>query len=77
MATLTERLPQNATGLWYVDSACIACELCYSLAPELFALHEETGFSIVIRQPVTAAEKALAEEAREACPVEAIGNDGA
>jgi ferredoxin len=32
--------------------------------------------SIVHQQPVTPDELALAEEAREACPSESIGNDG-
>jgi ferredoxin len=37
---------------------------------------DENGFSIVHRQPVTAEEVALAEEARNGCPSESIGNDG-
>ncbi len=30
----------------------------------------------VYRQPVTAEETALAEEARQSCPTDSIGNDG-
>jgi ferredoxin len=77
MATLSERLPQNAPGQFYVDATCIDCDLCRSIVPALFARHEETGFSFVTRQPSTAEECALAEEARESCPQESIGNDGA
>jgi ferredoxin len=43
----------------------------------IFARHEETGFSFVHRQPMTPEEIALATEAIEGCPVEAIGRDGA
>ena len=76
MATTTERLPQNIVGPYYVDSSCIDCDLCRSTAPALFKRDDETGFSIVHRQPVTPEERALAEEAREGCPTESIGNDG-
>lgn len=73
MATLTERLPQNIAGRYYVTSECIDCDLCRETAPAFFQRDEEIGFSIVYRQPVTPEELALAEEAREGCPVEAIG----
>ena len=76
MANSAERLNQNIVGRYYVDSTCIDCDLCREIAPKIFVRHEEIGFSIVQRQPLTAEEIALAEEARESCPVEAIGNDG-
>lgn len=76
MATTTERLPQNIVGRYYVDSSCIDCDLCRNTAPAFFTRHDEIGFSIVHRQPVTSEEVALAEEAREGCPTESIGNDG-
>ena len=76
MATTSERLPQNATGRFYVTSDCIDCGLCYTEAPAFFRLHEETGFSIVYRQPVTPAELTLAQDTLECCPVDAIGADG-
>lgn len=76
MATTTERLPQNIAGRYYVDSSCIDCDLCRNTAPAFFTRHDEIGFSIVHRQPVTPEELALAEEAREGCPTESIGNDG-
>jgi ferredoxin len=37
---------------------------------------EETGFSFVYRQPITPEERAAAEEAKQGCPTESIGNDG-
>lgn len=76
MASTSERLPQNALGRYYVDASCIDCDLCRNTAPEFFRRDDETGFSIVHRQPVTPEEIALAEEAREGCPSESIGNDG-
>jgi 4Fe-4S single cluster domain of Ferredoxin I len=43
--------------------------------PSFFARHDETGYSYVYRQPVTAEEFAQAEKARLACATESIGND--
>lgn len=76
MAIPADRLPQNVPGAWYVDAQCIDCDLCRETAPQIFGRHDETGFSFVQRQPVTPEEIALAEEARQGCPVEAIGNEG-
>jgi ferredoxin len=76
MATPADRLPQNSIGKYYVDAQCIDCDLCRETAPTIFARHDESGFSFVQRQPQTAEEIALAEEAIQGCPVEAIGSDG-
>jgi ferredoxin len=75
MPSLSERLPQNVPGHFYVDASCIDCDLCRNTAPEFFRRDDEIGFSFVHRQPVTPAEIALAEEARDACPSESIGSD--
>ena len=76
MATTTERLPQNIAGRYYVDSSCIDCDLCRTTAPAFFTRDDEIGSSVVHRQPVTPEQLALAEEAREGCPTDSIGNDG-
>jgi ferredoxin len=76
MASTTDRLSQNVLGRYYVDHQCIDCDICRTMAPELFRREEEIGLSVVQRQPVTKEELALAEEARESCPADAIGNDG-
>lgn len=76
MATTTERLPQNALGRFYVDASCIDCDLCRSTAPTVFRRDDDVGMSFVFRQPATPEDLALAEEARESCPTESIGNDG-
>jgi ferredoxin len=75
MAIPADRLSQNVPGRWYVDSTCIDCDLCRETAPTIFARYDETGYSYVQKQPQTPEEIALAEEARQGCPVEAIGND--
>ncbi len=76
MAEKSERLKQNVAGAFYVDSSCVDCDLCRNTAPDFFRRDEETAFSFVFRQPVTPAELALAEEAKQGCPTESIGNDG-
>lgn len=77
MAILTDRLRENSPGPYYVESSCTDCDLCRSIAPAFFSRHEETGYSIVHRQPVTVDEIALAEEALHSCPSDSIGSDGA
>ena len=76
MAERTERLPQSVAGPYYVDSTCIDCDMCRSTAPGSFRRDEEIGMTIVYHQPVTPEEQALAEEAKQGCPTESIGNDG-
>ena len=77
MATLADRLPTNVPGSYYVDSTCIDCDQCRALAPEFFGRDEESGFSFVQRQPLTADEVAVVEEAASQCATGSIGNDGA
>lgn len=77
MATLAERLPLNAAGRFYVDSTCIDCDQCRNLAPEIFDRDPDTGTSFVKRQPVTAEEIELVQEAMTDCATCSIGDDGA
>ena len=77
MADRNQRTPENVPGLCYVDDTCIDCGLCPDTAPHLFRRFDEGGYSIVYRQPQTAEQIALAEEAVSGCPTESIGNDGA
>ena len=76
MATLSDRLLQNAPGRFYVDASCIDCDQCRATAPEFFGRNAETGFSFVQRQPVTADEIAEVEQIMTDCAVASIGNDG-
>lgn len=76
MADKSEKQPENVTGAWYVDTNCIDCDVCRETAPNNFTQQKDKGYSYVYKQPENDDEKAQAREAMEACPVEAIGNDG-
>ena len=76
MANTDDRLPDNAAGKWYVDSSCIDCDVCRTTAPNNFTANEDEGYSYVAKQPENDDETAQCEEAKDSCPVEAIGNDG-
>ena len=76
MADLDAKLPRNVPGAFYVDDQCIDCEVCREIAPAHFRQEPVEGFSYVYRQPTSDAERSLAREALEECPVEAIGDDG-
>lgn len=77
MATTTERLPGNVAGAFYVDSTCIDCDQCRVMAPQFFSRCDDSGLSIVHKQPETPEEIALCEEAMSTCATASIGNDGA
>ena len=77
MAELKDKLPDNAAGTFYVDRQCIDCDVCRDTSPANFRRNDENGYSYVYKQPETDEERALCEEAFDACPVEAIGDDGA
>ena len=76
MADKLQKNPGNVPGNWYVDSSCIDCDLCRGNAPGIFDRDADLGMSIVIRQPVSPGDVALATEAMEGCPSDSIGNDG-
>lgn len=76
MAFLDNKLRDNVPGNFYVDRQCIDCDVCRDTAPANFARNDENGYSYVKKQPESDAEIELCEEALNACPVEAIGDDG-
>jgi ferredoxin len=76
MADRDDKLPENASGRFYVDGQCIDCDLCRQTAPMNFERSEDEGYSFVNKQPETAEEARLCQEALDECPVEAIGDDG-
>ena len=51
--------------------------MCRDTSPTNFTRQDENGYSFVYKQPETPEEERLCEEAMMACPVEAIGDDGA
>ena len=76
MADVNDRYKDNASGRYYVDEQCIDCDLCRETAPENFKRQADEGYSFVYKQPSNEVEEQDCKEAMEACPVEAIGNDG-
>jgi ferredoxin len=76
MADKANRYPNNAPGKYYVDNQCIDCDLCRETAPENFSRNNDGGYSFLAKQPTTPEEENQCKEAKEGCPVEAIGDDG-
>ena len=76
MAELDHKLKDNVTGKFYVDDQCIDCDVCRDTSPKNFTRNDENGYSYVYKQPESDEERRLCEEAMNACPVEAIGEDG-
>ena len=76
MADPNDKVPGQTPGRYYVDSQCIDCDLCRETAPNNFKRNDDGGYSFVYKQPANAEEEARCKEAKEGCPVEAIGNDG-
>ncbi|HSI86974.1 MAG: ferredoxin [Candidatus Methylacidiphilales bacterium] len=77
MADIANRYPENLPGPFFVDNQCIDCDLCRETAPDNFGRNDDGGYSYVYKQPETDEEKQLCQEAKEGCPVEAIGDDAA
>ena len=76
MADLTQKLPENVAGQFYVDATCIDCDLCRETAPQSFRRNDAEGHSYVHHQPQDPAQQTACLAAMEECPVEAIGDDG-
>src|ERR1019366_793045 len=63
MARLSDRLPENAPGDFFVDSSCIDCATCRTLAPRVFARSDAVGLSVVGCQPSSEADALRAKMA--------------
>jgi ferredoxin len=77
MADIANTYPDNITGKYFVDNQCIDCDLCRETAPANFKRNDDGGYSFVYKQPENEDEEKLCKEAKEGCPVEAIGDNGA
>lgn len=82
MANAEMRHPKNIEGSWYCTDpdddngeGCIACNVCYTGAPDFFG-EDEDGNAYISKQPTTAEEIELCQEQLEACPVASIGHGG-
>ncbi|MBI39767.1 MAG: ferredoxin [Leptospiraceae bacterium] len=76
MADPTIKQPENVPGKWYVDQTCVPCHLCMDEAPELMSYADGETHTFFSKQPSSEEEENQAREAMDACPTEAIGNDG-
>jgi glyoxylase-like metal-dependent hydrolase (beta-lactamase superfamily II)/ferredoxin len=70
MAKLSEAVPDNAAGEFFVDRSCIDCDACRQIAPEVFSRSSRTGLSRIERQP---ADPQRALMALVSCPTSSIG----
>jgi len=82
MANVKNKHPKNIPGPFYCTDpdddggeGCIACNVCYSGAPEFFA-EDDNGNAYIKKQPTTPDEIALCVEQMDACPVNSIGKNG-
>ena len=76
MADIANKYENNVPGKYFVDNQCIDCDLCRETAPENYTRYDDGGYSYVKKQPETPEEEAQCQEAKEGCPVEAIGDNG-
>lgn len=82
MANPNKKHPKNVPGAWFCTDpnddggeGCIACNVCYTGAPEFFG-EDEDGNAFIKKQPTNAAEIAACKEQMDACPVASIGDNG-
>lgn len=76
MADASAKVAENVPGKFYVDANCGACQVCITSAPENFQMTEDEDHAFVAKQPENDEEFEACMEALEACPDEAIGDDG-
>ena len=72
MAQISQTLPENVPGNFFVDRSCIDCDTCRQIAPQTF-IRSESGYSFVARQPAEGDEQHRALMALVACPTASIG----
>ena len=75
MADWENRVADNQAGRYFVTYDCINCGVCNEIAPDHFSTGDE-GWAYVAHQPEDAGERDLCDEAIDACPVDAIGDNG-
>lgn len=73
MAMIEDRYDDNAPGLFFVDTECIACDTCGTMAKPFFKLTDDFDHAIVYHQPQSEKEIQLCNATLSACPVDAIG----
>ena len=80
MKDAEKKFTENVPGKYYVTRACIGCTLCAEIAPDSFRenpdLELAAGNNYVYRQPETGEAERLCRDAMDACPSNAIRDDG-
>jgi ferredoxin len=76
MADKNKKVTDSVVGKYYVDLTCICCEACTYTAPDNFRMKKDGSSSIVFKQPSDEKELYACIDAKNGCPVGAIGNDG-
>ena len=71
MATLTQKLPANVPGDFFVDTSCIDCGTCRWMAPTIF--NQQGDYATVYAQPQDTHETEQALKALLCCPTSSIG----
>ncbi len=74
MANPSKAVPENVPGDFFVDTACIDCDICRQLAPAVFG--DAADHAFVRRQPATADDRHHALHALVCCPTGSIGSRG-
>ncbi len=73
MADPFDRNTANVPGRLFVDTTCIDCDLCRSIAPQFLTRSDELAITYAHAQPVTEEDFALAQEAVASCPTDSVG----
>jgi ferredoxin len=75
MPDKNNKTPSCVPGMYYADTTCIGCTQCVDISPACFKMGDD-GMAFVYNQPKTTEEKDACAQAKDVCPVEAIGDDG-
>ncbi|NLD61251.1 ferredoxin [Candidatus Sumerlaeota bacterium] len=74
MADKNNKAAGSAAGKYFVDAEeCIACGICGDTAPNNIKIEDK---AFVSKQATSADEENALAEAKDSCPVQAIGDDG-
>ena len=76
MSASSAKVAGNVPGMYYITQLCISCALCQETAPGHFRANDQEGYCYVFKQPETPEEERLCSEAKKACPMDAIRDDG-
>ena len=76
MTTSTDRIRANAWGRYYVSAECNACGVCAACAPDNIGRAWDGTYCAVAFQPADDHEEREMQDARAACPLGCLRDDG-